>query len=302
MQADRIAIFGPGLIGGSIALAVRRRGNGRALALWSRDASERDAAQQLARPDTLVTGDAAEAVRGARLVLLCTPPASLPGLAAQIAPHLEPGAAVSDVASVRAGVAEELAATFDQPGGSRHAGAHPMAGGERSGLAAARADLFDGCVCLLTPLEGRTAPDAAAAVAGFWEGLGAQVRRMTPAAHDEAVAAVSHLPHLVAAALAGLPGADARACAGPGWRDMTRLAAGSPELWTEILSRNRSPVTNALQQCIDRLRAVRELLETGREADLEGFLREAGGDAGNTPRAPGRRWVGQPGTTDDAVS
>ena len=290
LQEDRIAIFGPGLIGGSIALAARRRGIGRALALWSRDAPERDAARRLALPDTLVTGDAAEAVRGARLVLLCTPPASLPGLAALIAPHLEPGAAVSDVASVRAGVAEELAAIFDQPGGSRHAGAHPMAGGERGGLAAARADLFDGCVCLLTPLEGRTAPDAITAVAGFWEGLGAGVRWMTPAAHDEAVAVVSHLPHLLAAALAGLPGADARACAGPGWRDMTRLAAGSPELWTEILSRNRSPVTNVLQRCIDRLREVRELLESGREADLEGFLRTAGG--GNTP----------PARADDAAS
>ena len=160
-----------------------------------------------------------------------------------------------------------------------------MAGAERSGLAAARADLFDGCVCLLTPLEGRTMPDASEAVAGFWESLGARTRRMSPAAHDEAVAVVSHLPHLLAAALAGLPDDEARACAGPGWRDMTRLAAGSPELWTEILSRNRSPVKNALQQCIMRLRGVLELLETGGEADLEGFLKDASDAATMARRA-----------------
>ena len=287
MQSDRTAIFGPGLIGGSVALAARRGAVTGPLALWSRDAAEREAARALDLPDTLVTGNAAEAVHCARLVILCTPPASLPALAAEIAPHLELDAVVSDVASVRAGVAEELTAIFERhgvPESSRHAGAHPMAGAERSGLAAARADLFDGCVCLLTPLEGRTSPEAAARVADFWAGLGARVRRMTPTAHDEAVALVSHLPHLLAAALAGLPGDLARECAGPGWRDMTRLAAGSPELWTEILSRNRSPVKNALQHCIGRLRGVLELLETSGEAGLEGFLREASEAAAKTAR------------------
>ncbi len=275
MHLERTAIFGPGLIGGSVALAARRRGACGGLVLWSRDEAERDAARRLDLPDTVVTGDAAEAVRGARMVVLCTPPASLPGLARGIAPHLEPGAAVCDVASVKAGVAAELTDIFNRPGGSRYAGAHPMAGAERSGLAAARAELFEGCVCLLTPLEGRTAPDALAAVADFWERLGARTDRLTPQAHDEAVAAVSHLPHLLAAVLAGLPGDAARACAGPGWRDMTRLAAGSPELWTEILSRNRAPVTKAVGQYIERLRGTLELLESGREVDLEAFLHEA---------------------------
>ena len=272
-----MAIFGPGLIGGSLALAMRRREGGGPLAVWSRDDAEREAMRRLGLRDVFVTSDPAGAVRGAQMVILCTPPSALPGVAALVAPHLEPGAVVSDVASVKAGVAAELTTIFDQPGGSRYAGAHPMAGAERSGLAAARADLFDGCVCLLTPLEGRTAPDAAEAVAAFWESLGARVRRLTPAAHDAAVATVSHLPHVLAAVLAGLPGADAdaRACAGPGWRDMTRLADGSPDLWTEILSRNRFPVTNALQHCIDRLQEVLEILQTGREADLEAFLREA---------------------------
>ena len=288
MHPGTIAIFGPGLIGGSIALAARRADGQAAapLVLWSRDEAERDAARALGLADTLVTGDMAEAVRGAGLVILCTPPAALPELAAGIAPHLEPGTVISDVASVRAGVAEELTTIFGQSGGvSPYVGAHPMAGAERSGLAAARADLFEGCVCLLTPLEGRTAPEAESRVAGFWQGLGARVHRMTPAAHDEAVAVVSHLPHVLAAVLAGMPGDAARACAGPGWRDMTRLAAGSPELWTEILSRNRSPVKNALRQCLARLGRVVELLETGGEADLERFLKDASAAAAKARRS-----------------
>lgn len=276
MQFQQLAIFGPGLIGGSVALAARRHGLCARLALWSRDEAERAAARRLAAAD-LVTDDPAEAVRGADFVLLCAPPAALPTLAARIAPHLEPDAVVSDVASVKAGLVEELTAIFPRPdeAGSRFVGAHPMAGAERSGLPAARADLFERCVCLLTPLAGRTEPGAVESVSRFWQGLGARVRLMTPQAHDEAVALVSHLPHLIAAALAGLPSEQATECAGPGWRDMTRLAAGSPELWTEILSHNRAPVTYALRGLLSRLGEALELLEAGRESDLERFLAAA---------------------------
>ena len=257
-------------------MAARSRGLCERLTLWSRDEAERHAARQLAVAD-LVTADPAEAVCGADLVLLCAPPAALPALARRIAPLLEPGATVSDVASVKAGLVEELTAIFQREGEarSRFVGAHPMAGAERHGLQAARATLFERCVCLLTPLPGQTDPGTVENVAGFWQGLGARVRRMTPQAHDEAMAAVSHLPHLVAAVLAGLPDAAATECAGPGWRDMTRLAAGSPELWTEILSHNRGPVTDALRGFIARLGEVMEVLEAGRESDLEGFLAAA---------------------------
>ena len=233
----------------------------------------------------LVTDDPAEAVRGADLVVLCTPPGALAALAGQVAPHLAPGAAVSDVASVKAGVAEELTAIL----GSRYAGAHPMAGAERQGLPAARADLFEGAVCLLTPGE-RTDADALETVGAFWRDLGARVRCLPPAAHDEAVALVSHLPHVLAAALADFVGAQpggATDCAGPGWRDMTRVAGGSPELWTEILSRNRGPVTYALRGLMDKLGAVLEVLETGRDAELEAFLAGAKTRRGESLRETG---------------
>ena len=164
-----------------------------------------------------------------------------------------------------------------------------MAGAERQGLRAARADLFEGAVCLLTPDE-CTAPDALETVGAFWRGLGARVRSLPPAAHDEAVALVSHLPHVLAAALVDFVGTEPGRptdCAGPGWRDMTRVAGGSPELWTEILSRNRTPVTYALRGLMEKLRAVLEVLETGRDAELETFLAGAKSRRGESLRKPG---------------
>ena len=271
MQFKQLAIFGPGLIGGSVALAARKNGVCVRMSVWSRDEAEREAVRRLDVAN-VVADDPAEAVRGADLVILCTPPAALPEVATRIEPFLEASAAVCDVASVKRGLVEELTGIL----GSRFVGAHPMAGAERSGLGAARGELFEGCVCLLTPLDGgQTAAAATESVSRFWQGLGARVRRMTPGAHDDAVALVSHLPHLVAAALAGLPDAQASECAGPGWRDMTRLAAGSPDLWTEILSHNRGPVTYALHQMIFRLGAALEMLEAGRDADLGKFLADA---------------------------
>ena len=243
-------------------------------------AAEREAARDLALAE-IITEDVAEAASQADLVVLCTPPAAMPKLAARIAPHLAASAIITDVASVKGSLVDELTTILSPSDGSarsRYVGAHPMAGAETRGLSAARDNLFEGSVCLLTPLDGQTAPDATERVSCFWEALGARVRRMSPQAHDEAVALVSHLPHLLAAGLAGYVGeqsGEALDCAGPGWRDMTRLAGGSPEMWTEILSRNRAPVTNALHGIIGKLRQALELLETGRDAELEGFLREA---------------------------
>lgn len=278
----RLAVFGPGLIGGSLVLAARQRELCSSLAVWSHSPAEREEVRTLDVAE-LITDDPALAVTGADLVLLCTPPATLPGLAARIAPHVGPRTVVSDVASVKGPLVHELTALFPPvppANGCRFVGAHPMAGRELGGLSAARANLFEGCVCLLTPLPGQTSSEAVTLVADFWRSLGARTREMDPGAHDEAVALVSHLPHVLAAILAGYVGrqpGDPLPCAGPGWRDMTRLAGGSPDLWTEILSRNRLPVTNALRGLLGTTREVLEILESGREADLHRFLAEAKG-------------------------
>jgi prephenate dehydrogenase len=279
LQIEQLSIFGPGLIGGSIALAAREREICSRVAIWSRDPGEREAARALNLGGP-VSEDPAAIMRGASLVILAVPPLATVEIGQRIAPYLEPGAAVSDVASVKAGISRPLSVLFAagaEGAVSRYAGAHPMAGAERSGLAAARANLFEGSVCFLTPDE-RTAPDALAAVGDFWRGLGARVRNISPEAHDEAVALISHLPHALAAALARFAGgqpAEGLDCAGPGWRDMTRLAAGSPDLWTEILSRNREPVSMALDGLIDELRGLRQHLRPGREAELREYLAEA---------------------------
>jgi prephenate dehydrogenase len=274
---QQLAIFGPGLIGGSIALAARRRGLCGRLSVWSRDADEREAARRLVLGD-VITDDPAEAVRGADLVILCVPPAPMAALARRIAPHLDARAAVCDVASVKGGLAGELSAIFQQADErSRYVGAHPMAGSERHGLSAARDDLFENAVCLMTPTSD-AAPDALETVSAFWRNLGARVRSVSPQEHDEAVALVSHLPHVLAAALVSFVSEqpdDPMVCAGPGWRDTTRVAAGSPELWTEILSHNRAPITKALHGMIAKLREVLNHLEAGREIDLQRFLAEA---------------------------
>ena len=246
----QLAIFGPGLIGGSIALAARQRARCERLILWSPDAAERAAAELLGVAD-LVTGDLAAASAGADLAILCTPPAAMPGLQSKSSRHLPPAAVLSDVASVKGDIAQAL----ERTAGSRYVSAHPMAGADAGGLGAATADLFAGCVCLITPHTGSSAA-AIETVETFWVGLGARLRRMSAAEHDDAVALVSHLPHLAAAALVNLVAAQPGGsldCAGPGWRDSTRVAGGPAELWTEILSHNRAPVTRALHGLLAKL-------------------------------------------------
>lgn len=219
----------------------------------------------------LVTEDPVEAVRGADLVVLCTPPDAMPALAQRIAPHLAAGAIVTDVGSVKQWLVTELQSIL----GPRYVGAHPMAGSERGGLEAARAGLFDGAVCFQIPgsdLENN------ARVSAFWQMLGCKVTECGAAEHDEIVARVSHLPHVVAAALLtgadALPGESLR-FSGPGLRDTTRLASGPAELWTGILARNRAAVGRALGDLRRELERVEGLLAAGDDDGLRAFLKRA---------------------------
>ena len=207
------------------------------LAAWSQAPAEIAQVRRRGLAD-LATGDLAEAVRDADLVVLCTPVGAMARVAADFAPHLAAGAAVTDVGSVKAAVVAALGPLFPDAGGSsggtRFVGGHPMAGRELAGLDAARAGLFAGASFFLTP-AGATAPGVQERVAGFWQALGVGRIQVLPAAeHDALVALISHLPHLVAAALletvatAGPP--EALACSGPGLRSVTRPAAGSPAL------------------------------------------------------------------------
>lgn len=219
-----------------------------------------------------------EAVRGADLVVLCTPVARMEGLAREIAPLLEPGASVTDVGSVKEAVVSGAEAAIGAVGGF-FVGSHPMAGSERTGVKAAREDLFCGAVTVVTPTEA-TDVEAVGRIRKTWEGVGARVLTMTPAHHDDLVSRSSHLPHLVAAALAGYvlspkhPAEQAWLCA-TGFRDTTRVASGSPEMWRDIALGNRTAVLAALDGMGGALAELRRLLEAADGQGLESFLRTA---------------------------
>jgi prephenate dehydrogenase len=183
---------------------------------------------------------------------------------------------LTDVGSVKRSVVEAGERTV-KGSGMDFVGSHPMAGSEMSGFEAARADLFDKAVCVVTPSES-TPQEALARVCEFWRLAGCRVRTLDPAEHDRIVARVSHLPHLAAAALVcgALEGAgDNARFAGRGWVDSTRVASGDPGLWTEILLENRDAVLESARSAARSLAAAIALLESGDRAALLAFLERA---------------------------
>lgn len=274
MTLSKLAIIGPGLLGGSIALAVRDRKPETVVAIWAR---RQEAADEIlaAGIASLASTDLKAVVENAGVVIFCVPVGAMKCLAEKIKPHIESGTIITDVGSVKAPVAEALNPIFH--GHGRFVGSHPMAGSELTGLAAARADLFDGAVCIVTPDE-TSDPDAVAEITEFWRSIGCRVRTVSPSAHDEVVALVSHLPHLLAATLVNFVCAqnpDSLNFCGNGFRDATRVASGPPEMWTEIFSSNRRALKTSVEALIGKLREVVSLLETKDENRMTQFLRDA---------------------------
>jgi prephenate dehydrogenase len=269
---SRLAILGPGLLGGSIALATRRNLPECHVALWARRQSAVDeivAGSMAARAST----DVAEIVRGADLVVLSVPIGAMRDLAVKIRPHLAPDAVVTDVGSVKGPVVETLTAAL----GNRFVGSHPMAGSDRSGIGAADANLFEKAVCIVTPTD-TTPADSVGRIEVFWKMLGCRVEQMDRWRHDEVVSAISHLPHVMAAALVDLVGsrdAEALDFCGPGFRDTTRVAGGPAEMWTEILRSNHAQVKKYLEAMIEKLKEVVILLDDSDGASMKHFLDEA---------------------------
>jgi len=274
---NRIAIIGPGLLGGSLALALKARA-GAQVAIWARREEALAAVRTQGCADHAST-DLVKVVAGADTVVFATPIGVMPALAEQIAPHLAEGALVTDVGSVKAPVCRQLSAIFaDGPG--RFVGSHPMAGSEQTGLEAARGDLFDGAVCIVTP-EAESVPAAVKQATALWEAVGGQVRILQPDEHDAIAATISHLPHLLAAVLVNTV-SETRPAAfdfcGPGFRDMTRIASGPPQMWTEILGENRLAVVDALDALIEKLRAASKVLASGsseRDLSMNQLLNQA---------------------------
>ena len=277
MQFQKISIIGVGLLGGSLGLAARRFELAREVAGYvRREASLKDC--ERAGAVDYATTDLLAAVSGADFVALCTPLAQMPALVKQLLPALKRGAMVTDVGSVKAGVARELAALI-QKSGAHFVGSHPMAGGEKMGVSAARADLFAQAVCAITPAKNSNAA-AVRRVEKFWQAVGARTLRLDAAQHDRLVSRSSHLPHVTAAALAGLilhpaaPKAQARLCAA-GFRDTTRVASGSPEMWRDIALANRKNLSHAVDALVAELQQFQAALKKSDGAAVEKFFTTA---------------------------
>jgi prephenate dehydrogenase len=277
----RVAVLGGGLVGGSVALAAREAGVDE-VAVHDGDPAVRRRAGELGI-GTEVTDDLRSAVAGADLVVVATPSATVPTLAAEAAPAMAPGAVLTDVASLKgeltAQVEDRLRSGPVDP--SRYVGGHPMAGSERSGPDAADAALFQGATWVLTPTA--VTDDATLrTVSGFLRRLGARVLVLPPHRHDELVALVSHLPQLVASTLADVAGRAVEtagdavlAVAGGGFRDTTRIAASDPELWLGILEGNRGAVLDAVSTYLDELHRLRDALAAEDWSHVRGLLEHA---------------------------
>lgn len=266
VRPDTLAVIGLGAIGGSVAWQARLAGVPRVIG-FSPDRAEAALALDAAAVTELApTPDLA--VRGAALVILATPPVATLDLIERLAPMLEPGARLTDVASVKLPIVTKAVAAGL---GARFAGGHPLAGTQGSGFGYARPDRLRGCVVYVCGTGVPGGDDAARVVAEFWE----EIMRASPvlidaASHDRQLAWTSHLPQAVAYALAHVLGARefAPAAFGSGARDTTRLAASNPDLWIEIFLQNRGPVLEALTEAEGALGALRRLVE---RRDVEGM-------------------------------
>ncbi len=270
----RIAVLGPGLLGGSVALAVRQRHPRHAVTLWGR--SPERVAEIRAAGFEHVTNDLNLAIDGAELVILAVPVGALETLGRQVLEAgVEPGVFVTDVGSVKVQPHQSLGALMQEKG-VVFIGSHPMAGSERSGFGAARADLFESAPCILTNEQGLPDEDVNR-LGGFWAGLGARAAVMNAAEHDRLVARISHLPHALAVvcALVALEGEEDGKFAGRGLRDTSRVAAGDPLMWAEILLENRSEVVPPLREAAQVLERLADLLAGGKGEALRAVLEEA---------------------------
>jgi prephenate dehydrogenase len=268
---NKVVIFGVGLIGGSFALALRRACAVTEVVGFGRSAATLEQARQLGIIDRIGLDVAAE-VGNADLVLLATPVGQMKDLMARIAPHMGARTLMTDGGSTKGDVVAAAYANLGIKVG-QFVPAHPIAGAEQSGAAAARADLYAGKKVVLTPLS-ENSVDSVARVRKAWELCGAVVSELTAQQHDEVFAAVSHLPHLLSFALVhDLAQRDNRdqllSFAASGFRDFTRIAASSPEMWRDICMANRDALLNELGSYMQELENIRAALSDGDAEKLQ---------------------------------
>ncbi|WP_306149315.1 MULTISPECIES: prephenate/arogenate dehydrogenase family protein [unclassified Roseibium] len=299
---ERMALIGIGLIGSSLAQAARQRGLVKEIAISTRSEATLQRAEELGLGDSYSV-DAAVAVEGADLVILCVPVGANEAIAKWIAPALKKGAILTDAGSTKGSVVEQVAPHV--PEGVHFIPGHPIAGTEQSGPDAGFPTLFDQRWCILTPPE-NTDPDALEKLKAFWQGCGSDVDLMDPKHHDLVLAIVSHLPHVIAYNIVGtaddleaVTKSEVIKYSASGFRDFTRLAASDPTMWRDVCLNNKDAILemlarfsedlSALQRAIrwgdgdklfdmfERTRSIRRsIIEAGQETDAPDFGRHSG--------------------------
>ncbi len=277
MHFSHVALVGVGLLGGSLGLALRERRPAVHITGYVRRPQTAALCLQRNVAHRIVT-DLAETVRDADLVVLCTPIGQFVPLAQAALPYLRPGTIVTDIGSTKASVVESLEPLF-LPSQARFIGSHPMAGSEQTGVAAARSNLFVGARCVVTPSPD-TPPTALESVLELWRSVGGIPMTMDAREHDAVVSRSSHLPHVLAALLARHvldprhPNPQRDLCAS-GFRDTTRIASGSPEMWRDIALSNRDALLTTLANWSEDLSMFIRALENEDAATLESLFRQA---------------------------
>jgi cyclohexadieny/prephenate dehydrogenase len=263
---DRVAIIGFGLIGSSLARAIKANGLARTIAACDSSADARATIARLGLADS-VTDDPAQAALKADLVVLATPLGAYADIATRIAPVLLPGAIVSDVGSVKGPVVRDLPKLL--PANVHVVPGHPVAGTENSGPESGFETLFKGRWFIVTPPPG-TDPEAVRKVCDLWAGCGSQIEVMEAAHHDKVLAITSHLPHLIAYTIVGTAAnleEDAKAevikFSASGFRDFTRIAASDPTMWRDVFLNNREAVLEMLQRFAEDLTALQRAIRFG---------------------------------------
>lgn len=275
---QRMALIGIGLIGSSISHAARRAGLVREITGSSATPDTRRKALDLGLVDA-VHDNAADAVKGADLVILCTPVGVLGRIAKEIAPHLTAGAILTDVGSVKGAVVRDVGPHVPQ--GVHFIPGHPIAGTEQSGPEAGFAELFDNRWCILTPEPG-AGQTAVEKLEGFWQRLGSRVDIMSAEHHDLVLAITSHVPHLIAfnivntaAHLARVTDSEVIKFSAGGFRDFTRIAASDPVMWRDVFLNNKDAVLEMLGRFSEDLTALQRAIRYGDGEMLEKTFSEA---------------------------
>jgi len=269
---DRVALIGIGLIGSSLARALRRDSPGTSIVACARRAETLAAVRRLELADE-TTDDPARAVAGADLVVIATPLSAYAEIGQRIAAALQPGAILTDVGSVKQAVIRDLQPHL--PPGVHFVPGHPVAGTEHSGPEAGFAELFQGRWCILIALP-ETASDAVARVGGMWETFGMRVVTMSADHHDKVLAVTSHLPHLIAYTIVGTATdledslkSEVIEFSASGFRDFTRIAASDPVMWRDIFLNNREAVLEILQRFNEDLTALQRAIRWGEGDKLQ---------------------------------